>query len=48
MNKADEERKRLRKKVKDQGAGSRNRKHGGNYTRPLLLADFQIKKAGAE
>ena len=46
--KAKEETKKLRKKVKDQGAWSRNRKDGGNYTRPLLLVDFAIQKEGAE
>lgn len=48
MSKTKEDRKRLRKKVKNQGAGSRNRKHGGNYTRPLLLMDFPIEKEGAD
>jgi len=49
MNKKfKEERKRLRKKVKDQGAVSRNKKHGGPYTRPLLLMDFEIENACEE
>jgi len=49
MNKkVKEERKRLRKKVRDQGAGSRNRRQGGSYTRPLLLMDFPIDKKGAD
>lgn len=48
MSKTKEERKRLRKKVRDQGAGSRNKRKGGSYTRPLLLEDFQPKKEGAD
>jgi len=48
MSKVKEERKRLRKKVKDQGAWSRNKRHGGTYTRPLLLSDFPKEKKGAD
>ena len=50
MSKAvKDQKKRLRKKLRDQGARSRNRKHGGPYTRPLHLMDFPIeKKEGAE
>jgi len=45
---AKEDLKRWKRKVKNQGHTSRNRRHGGSYTRPLLLKDFQTKKEGAD
>jgi len=45
---AKEDLKRWKRKVKNEGHTSRNKRHGGSYTRPLLLDDFQTKKEGAD
>lgn len=48
MVRASEELKRLRRKVKAEGKGSKNTKHGGGYTRTLYLHDFNSEEGSEQ